>query len=78
MEKVNGRDYDIWCEGFRATGQSSGAMWLGHCWGKNLKDACINFSRQDSEFAKYFNEEYMTYWGCKIFDNGSDARKSFG
>lgn len=72
------RDFDIWCEGYVATGQSSGAMLLGHAKGEDLKQACINFAKQDKEFAGYFSEDRMTYWGCRIFDNGSDARRSFG
>jgi hypothetical protein len=24
------------------------------------------------------NQENMTYWGCRLFDNEADARKSFG
>lgn len=72
------KDYDIWCEGYVATGGSSGANLLGHCVGKDLKDACKNLAKKDKEFAIYFDEERMTFWGCRIYDNGADARKSFG
>lgn len=71
-------DFDIWCEGYAATGQSSGATVLGHCEGINFKEACKNLAKKDNEFARYFNEERMTYWGCRLYDNGSDARKSYG
>lgn len=70
--------YDIWSEGFVATGQSSGAIHHGTAEGKTLKEACINLADQNKEFKEYFNEERMTYWGCKLFDNSVDARKSFG
>jgi len=72
------KDYDIWCEGYRATGQSSGAVLLGHCVGIDLKDACRNLAKKDQNFARHFNEENMSFWGCSIYDNGADARKSFG
>ena len=70
--------HEIWCEGYVAIGQNSGAIMLGYSKGKNLKDACINYAKKDSEFAKYFDVDSMTYWGCRIFDNEIDARKSFG
>ncbi|MCA1026984.1 hypothetical protein LCM23_12860 [Cytobacillus kochii] len=72
------KDFDIWCEGYRATGQSGGATLLGHCTGKDLKEACENLAKKDEGFACYFNSEMMTFWGYRIFDNSADARRSFG
>lgn len=70
--------YNIWCEGYRATGESSGATFLGYAEGTSLKDACINLAQQDSSFASYFDANRMTYWGCRIYDNEYDARSTFG
>lgn len=78
MSEAKVKIFDIWCEGFMATGESSGANSLGCCSGKDLKEACINFAKTNKDFANYFNEDRMTYWGCRIFDNEADARKSFG
>ena len=72
------KTFYIWCEGFQATGQSAGAMLLGYGKGKNLKEACFDLAEKDREFKYYFDEERMTYWGCRLFDNVDDARKSFG
>lgn len=70
--------FDIWCEGFAVTGESGQATLLGCEKGIDLKDACKNLASKDEEFARYFNEDNMTYWGCRIYDNELDARKSFG
>jgi len=70
--------FDIWAEGYRATGQSSGATYLGSEKAETFRQACKKHARKDSQFNYYFNEESMTYWGCKLFDNERDARKSFG
>lgn len=70
--------YAIWAEGYNATGQRSGAIYLGSGTGKNFKEACLHFARMAPDFNKHFDAERMTYWGCKLFDNEADARKSYG
>lgn len=72
------KEFDIWSEGYVATGQSSGATLLGYAKGEDFVQACVNLAKQDREFASYFDKDRMTYWGCRLFDNSSDARKSFG
>jgi hypothetical protein len=72
------RVYDIWTEGFRATGQYGTAMLHKSVKAGSLKEACLKYAQEDTDFEDYFDPERMTYWGCKIFDNESDARKSFG
>ena len=82
-EKKNNREdselkkFEIWSEGYACTGQSDGAMLHGKIKANSFKEACIKFftSGEDKE---YFDPDQMTYWGCKLFDNEKDARKSFG
>lgn len=78
IRNIEQKEYEIWSEGYTATGQSSGAMLLGYCHGTDLKDACINYAKQNAEFASYFSAERMTHWGCRLFDNREDAQRSFG
>jgi hypothetical protein len=66
--------YQIWSEGYQATGESSGAYKHGELEANNFKEACDNFFNDD----KYYNSDKLTYWGCRLFDNEVDARKSFG
>lgn len=70
--------YEIWAEGYAATGGCSGATLLGRIRGENFKDACKKLANKDLAFGLYFDEKRMTYWGCSLFDNEADARKSFG
>jgi hypothetical protein len=70
--------FDIWAEGYLTNGGFGGAIHLGKCCGETFKQACENKAKIDKDFKKYFNSETMTYWGCKLFDNESDARKTFG
>lgn len=69
--------YQIWSEGYSATGEHDTARLMGSSTGNSFREACISFfdKRKDSG---YFNSISLTYWGCHLFDNESDARKSFG
>ena len=70
--------YEIWSEGYRATGESARAMCHGTAEGQTFQRACEHFALENPEFSRYFNRVQLTYWGCRLFDNSVDARKSFG
>lgn len=72
------RHFDVWCEGYIANGDRGIATKLFRGIGNSLKEVCEERAKTDEEFARYFNADSMAYWGCRIFDNESDARKSFG
>ena len=75
MTKVNKeKSFDIWSEGFVITGGSSGAHYHGTTSANSFKEACDKYFKGDS----LYDSERMTYWGCRLFDNSCDARKSFG
>lgn len=64
----------IWSEGFAATGQSGSATLHGTRMGETFEEACQALFKDDKTYSK----EKNTLWGCHLFDNESDARKSFG
>ena len=70
--------FAIWCEGYAATGESGPATLIGRAFGKTFKEACENFAEKNKDFKHLFNPDKMTYWGCHLFTNQADARKSFG
>ena len=72
------KTWEIWSEGYVATGNSAGAYFHGTAKGSTFKQACKNFAKTDKEFKKYFDPKTMDFWGCRLFDNAGDARKSFG
>lgn len=71
------KKFEIWCEGYISSGNRGRANCFGSEEANNFKDACISFfaKREDNN---YFDIDKMTYWGCRLFDNEIDARKSFG
>lgn len=72
------KPWAIWCEGYAATGESSTASLLGHAYGDTFKEACDKFFEEAAERRRLYNRENLTYWGCRLFDNPTDARRSFG
>ncbi len=69
--------YEVWSEGYVITGNSSGAIYHGIFDGESFKDACDNWALT-LEDVSYYNGITLSYWGCRLFDNEDDARKSFG
>lgn len=72
------KKYEIWSEGYCASGDSAPATLLGVCEGDDFRDDCINYANINQPFKELFDSKRMTCWGCRLFDNEADARKSFG
>ena len=79
------KTFQIWSEGFAATGESEKAHFYGYSQGETFNQACLDF--RDSNGAKLgldlnkdgaLREEYPSIWACRLYDNESDARKNYG
>jgi len=68
------RVFEVWIEGFAATGEGAPASLKGKVLAKTFREACCRVFKNDN----LFNAEDLTYWGCRLFDNEASARKSFG
>ena len=66
--------YQIWSEGYVANGDKNTAMHHGEYEADSFKEACILWGNELPDF----DSDRLTYWGCRLFDNEADARKSFG
>lgn len=66
--------WQIWCEGYRITGNSNVAQLLAVVEAPTFRAACETKFFGDKDF----NSEALTYWGCRLFDNELDARRAFG
>ena len=66
--------FTIWSEGFCSTGDCGGATRHATIMAESFQEACDKYFGQD----KLYNSRELSYWGCKLFDNESDARKNFG
>jgi len=56
------KEFEIWCEGYAATGESSDATYFGKAMGNTFEEACLNFE---------FTEDKWADWGgIKIHSKG--------
>lgn len=75
--------WDVWIEGYQATGEHGHHELVGKFSGKTFQEACksaaMELARCDMEtFNKYYNKNQNTWWGCSFYDNEADAAKYFG
>ena|SRR5690349_10139820 len=68
------KKFDIWSEGYAASGESAPHMFHGSVEAPTFKEACIKHFGSDA----LFDPERLTYWSCRLFDNAADAAKTFG
>lgn len=69
--------YEIWCEGYAATGEHAPANLYGIAEGDTFREAAI--SLLGDKLDKNDDGTYrLSIWACKLYDNEIDARKNFG
>ena len=72
--------WHIWMEGYRASGDSSDAQFIGIYPGETFDEAVENYNHHGphrGQIAKK-NGKYWRIWGCRLFYNETESRKSFG
>lgn len=78
--------YEIWSEGFQATGGGGTATLHGKVKAKSFEEAILKFALEHESFFELLDyrpnnnsvgSDY-TYWGCRLYDNESEARSAFG
>lgn len=87
------KEFEIWIEGYRATGEEAQASFIGKAAGETFEEACKNFEYPEDQFnmgIKFISKGQKltldekghggrpSIWACRLFDNEADARKSFG
>ncbi len=75
--------WEIWTEGWCATGCEGipqEAKFHGKFEGKTFTDAIRSFRDSlDDEYSRSFVDmKNQSFWGCRFYDNETDARKAFG
>lgn len=79
------REFEVWTEGYAATGEHGTATFHGKVAAKNLDEACIKLlgdsldkdsSRPDG-YGRGSSGNYKV-WACNCYDNETDARMHFG
>lgn len=72
------REFRIWSEGYRATGEAAGASMLGTARGRNFREACARFIADNPNYAGLYDAKSNTVWSCRLFPTQRQAIKSFG
>jgi len=77
------KEYHIWTEGFQITGQSGDAKrhTVEPIPANSFDEAVELYVKAHPDFKlllKHHEDGRWTWWGCQLFDNETDARKSFG
>lgn len=70
--------YEIWVEGYRTWPDHAEATLFGVGEGEDLNAAALDLASRNEVFRKNFDPDRMVWWGCRIFDNETDAREVFG
>ena len=71
--------YEVWSEGYAATGEHGYAIHHGTFEAENFQLACDKaFTRESQPLDPCYDRENLTYWGCKLFTNEAEARMSYG
>lgn len=65
-----------------ATGESGTADFMGTYEANSFEEAVEKWFDEKPDRREYYGKNKLkgtiSYWGCRFFDNESDARKSFG
>lgn len=82
------KKYDIWIEGFLASGMEGepehARLLVSGAEGEDFADAVRRWYGKDPEGneerygALSIRNGVPSLWGCRLYDNESDARRSFG
>jgi hypothetical protein len=70
-------EFSVWLEGYEVTGNESNARFVGTVEADTFAEACAELMAKPPWNDGNFNREALTYWGCRLFDNEADARKTF-
>ncbi len=74
--------FTIWAEGLAATGEAETAWQLNEsAISAPSFDEAVRLYSEANESRHLFRRDRngtWTYWGCRLFDNESDARGAFG
>lgn len=84
--------FEIWMEGYIATGEHGTAQLIGHGDGETFDDAVKDYMKKNPDhiIEEYSQRNFSTekdyenrrsnwkIWGCALFDNEYKAREAFG
>lgn len=78
------KNFEIWTEGYAATGERAASRRLGTGLGHNFAEAVTNWYNVQPDAEKrlgkldFASDGRPSIWGCRLFETWEEARKSFG
>jgi hypothetical protein len=71
--------FEIWNEGYAASGGSGKAQYLGSFEADTFQEACMKAMKElEWDIDTYYDPAKNSFWDCRFYNNEVDARKSFG
>ena len=70
--------YNIWMEGYVATGEYGTHSLLGTSKGNTFKEAVVKWVSNHPDYKSLFDENRLTIWGCKLYPTEEEAKRTFG
>ena len=74
------RNFEIWMEGYAATGERAEASRIGNYTAETFDEAVLLYMKDNPNTVEFdrFGKGKHSIWACRLYDNEIDARKSFG
>lgn len=73
------KEYEVWMEGWMATGEINQAQLLGKVIAHSFKEAkLLVYNKQTPAEQRHWNKEKTSVWGCKLYRTEAEARKFCG
>ena len=75
--------YAVYIEGYSTNGGTASAKYLGQHTGRTFADAarraCVaHYGKKSTKAYFTIRGNIPTFWGCRLYDNPTDAARSFG
>ena len=70
------REWNIWVEGYRATGESGIAQFYGIGEGDTFQEAVAHLAKKRPDLGIDVGD--CSVWACRLYPSEEEARKAFG
>jgi hypothetical protein len=71
------RTFEIWAEGYSATGDSGRAHKVGEAMGRTFREAVLAWFSAHPDPVN-FDPNGLRFWSCRLFPAEAEARQAFG
>lgn len=73
MESEHLEKFEVWSEGYEATGDRAPHQFMGEAVRETFQEACIAVMNANRMNDVSFDAQNLTYWGCRLFPTKQEA-----